>query len=80
VKVYFTDHWKAYAELIPSFVGSNKSTDTWVSWIILGSGSGLRVFAERQCCFLFIANGQFNPAVYAKFWVNDTFNTTTLFS
>jgi len=79
--VYFADHWKAYAELIPK-----------ICWFKLRrrcmGGVGYFLVAALVCVvlqkdlfvFCSLQMVDLTLSLYAKFWVNGTFNATTLFS
>jgi len=82
VKVYFSDHWEAYAELIPKeLLVQAKAGTHGVERDIFRQRHWFARFRRKICV---VSRSQqmvdLTVSLYAKFWVNSTFNAKTLFS
>ena len=82
VKVYFADHWEAYAKLVPSGLLVQAKVET--HGVERDDFRQRHWFARfrRKSCVVSRSHQVVDLTVvlYAKFWVNETFNEKTLFS
>jgi len=82
VKIYFTDNWKSYAEVIPKklLIQSKKETNA----IERNNSRQRHWFARfrRKTCAISrsLQMVDLTVALFAKFHVNGSFNEVTLFS
>jgi len=82
VKVYFTDHWEAYAELVPKdLLVQTKAETRGVKRDNFRQRHWFARFRRKTCVVSrSLQMVDLTMSLYAKFWVNSTFNTITLFS
>jgi len=82
VKVYFADHWEAYTELIPKdLLIQTKAETHGVERDNFGQRHWFARFRRKTCVVSrSLQMVDLIMSLYAKFWVNGTFNATTLFS
>jgi insertion element IS1 protein InsB len=82
VKVYFADHWEAYAELIPQeLLIQTKAETHGVERDNFRQRHWFARFRRKTCVVSrSLQMVDLTMPLYAKFWVNNTFNATTLFS
>jgi len=82
VKVFFADYWEAYAELIPkSLLIQTKAEMHGVERDNFGQRHWFARFRRKTCVVSrSLQMVDLTMSLYAKFWVNSTFNATTLFS
>ena len=82
VSVYFSDHWEAYAELIPPEYLIQTKAET--HGIERNNSRQRHWFARfrRKTCVVSrsLKMVDLTMALYAKFWVNGIFNAVTLLS
>jgi IS1 family transposase len=82
VAVFFADHWETYAELIPQELLTQTKAETHgVERDNFRQRHWFARFHRKTCV---VSHSQqmvdLTMSVYAKFWVNNTFNAKTLFS
>jgi IS1 family transposase len=82
VKVYFADHWEAYAKLVPAgLLVQTKAETHGVERDNFRQKHWFARFRRKTCV---VSRSQqmvdLTVALYARFWVNGTFNEKTLFS
>jgi len=82
VKVFFADHWEAYAELIPrDLLIQTKAETHRVERDNFRQRQWFARFRRKTCV---VSRSQqmadLTMSLYAKFWVNNTFNAKILFS
>ena len=80
--MFFVDHWEACAELISkSLLIQTKVETHGVEWDNFGQRHWFAWFRRKACVVSrSLQMVDLTMALYAKFWVNSTFNATTLFS
>ncbi|MDR1993187.1 MAG: IS1 family transposase, partial [Nitrososphaerota archaeon] len=81
-KVYFADHWEAYAELIPKdLLIQTKAQTHGVERDNFRQRHWFARFRRKTCVVSRSSQMvDLTMSLYAKFWVNGTFNAITLFS
>jgi insertion element IS1 protein InsB len=82
VEVFFADNWEAYTELIPSeLLVQTKAETHGVERNNFCQCHWFACFRRKTCV---VSRSQqmvdLTMSLYAKFWVNSTFNAITLFS
>jgi insertion element IS1 protein InsB len=82
VAAYFADHWEAYTELIPkNLLIQTKAETHWVEHNNFRQQHWFTRFRRKTCVVSrSLQMVDLTVTLYAKFWVNGTFNATTLFS
>lgn len=82
MKVYFVDHWEVYAELVLKVLLIQTKAE--IHGVERDNFRQRHWFARfrRKTCIVSrsLQMVDLTMALYAKFWVNSTFNAKTLFS
>ena len=80
VSVYFSDRWEAYAELIPSeYLVQTKAETHGIERNNFRQRHWFARFRRKTCVVSrSLLMVDLTMALYAKFWVNGSFDTVTL--